>query len=182
MHLSLFTSFQNKLIKLSSIFYLSLCIGLSSSLPAYAEKTFMAQVVYVYDGDTLKVRIHQPCTGDIPCQATARIRLAEIDTPERDQPYGREAQEALKELLQWQDVKIVWSKKDSYNRFVAQVYLHEVSINHELIRAGHAWVYPYFAFDPKLYQLEHAARLTEEGLWRAPFQKLIPPWIWRRSH
>tara|TARA_B100001094_G_C18167010_1_gene792749 strand:- start:337 stop:828 length:492 start_codon:yes stop_codon:yes gene_type:complete len=159
-----------------------LSLGLSAPWPAYAEKKFTAQVTHVYDGDTIKVKIYHPCTDTRPCQTTARIRLAEIDTPEHDQPYGHEAQKALEELVQWQDVNIVWTKKDSYNRFIAQVYLDQDLINHEMIREGHAWVYPYFTSDPQIYQLEHTARLAQKGVWQRPVEQLIPPWIWRRSH
>ena len=47
-------------------------------------------VTRVSDGDSIEVQL---------ASGRARVRLANIDTPEHDQPYGREASAALKALL-----------------------------------------------------------------------------------
>jgi endonuclease YncB( thermonuclease family) len=55
-------------------------------LAASPASAFPAHVVSCHDGDTCRVE-----TG----QGVIKIRLAEIDAPEIDQPYGTAARDAL---------------------------------------------------------------------------------------
>ena len=57
---------------------------------SFAE-SFMAKVVGVSDGDTVNVLTDKPCNSGKNCKSGKiqyRVRLAEIDTPEKKQPYG----------------------------------------------------------------------------------------------
>ena len=64
----------------------------------------------VIDGDSLELAI----SG-----SQLKIRLAEIDAPERDQPYGSEATAALEKLVQGRGVRIEVVAIDRYGRTVA---------------------------------------------------------------
>lgn len=66
---------------------LTLCFTswLLATAPARAE-TIYGKVVSVADGDTLGVLVDNQ---------QYKIRLTEIDTPERSQPFGKRARQAL---------------------------------------------------------------------------------------
>lgn len=125
-------------------------------------------VVKVVDGDTITI-----LTAEM---RQAKIRLAEIDTPERGQPFGKWAKEQLAGMVAGEDVAILLEDVDRYNRIVGRVYSGDVDVNAELVRLGAAWVYDKYATDPALYTLQEEAQKAKRGLWSEPIQ--IPPWTW----
>jgi micrococcal nuclease len=137
-----------------------------------AETTLEVKVVAIADGDTLTLLVEQ---------VQHKIRLADIDTPERKQPWYQKAKDALSELVFSKDVSVRVTKKDRYGRWIGRVFVNEIDVNAELVRNGHAWVYKKYAKDPMLYQLEDEARASQKGLWSLPESERIPPWEWRRS-
>ena len=105
--------------------------------------SFTGQVVRIADGDTLTL-----LTDD---HTQYRIRLAEIDTPEKCQPWGKRAKQALAGKVFHKQVRIATSKKDRYGRWIGRVYLGDRDINAEMVREGHAWVYQRYVRDPHLF-------------------------------
>ncbi len=68
--------------------------------------------------------------------------------------------------------------RDRYGRTVGVVLLPDGrSLNHELVRAGLAWMYRRYTNDQSLSDLEEEARLARRGLWVDA--NPIPPWEWR---
>ncbi len=126
-------------------------------------------VISVADGDTLTLQV-----GD----RRYRIRLSEIDTPERDQPWGNEAKSALVSKVEAKRVRVTISDTDQYGRKVGKVWLNERDINRELVSEGHSWVYERYLVDKTLLNDQDVARSEERGLWSSP--EPIPPWQWRR--
>ncbi len=57
--------------------------------PAPAETVHEGKVVKIADGDTLTLLVDSK---------QLKIRLSDIDTPERKQPFGTRAKQALSEL------------------------------------------------------------------------------------
>lgn len=154
----------------------------SSSLWA---SSFDAKVIRVSDGDTITVRSEQTCFTGENCRygkLQYRIRLAEIDTPESDQPYGQQATDALSALVAGKTIKIEQTDKDRYGRIIANLYVNGVWVNQELVRDGHAWVYRQYSRSPELYKLESKAKSTQIGLWSLPESERIAPWVWRRMN
>jgi endonuclease YncB( thermonuclease family) len=145
-------------------------VCLSLSVAARADDPLIGRVDHVADGDTLTV------TAD---DGRHRIRLHEIDTPEHDQPWSREAREALSSKVGGKYVRVDVEALDDYGRTVGKVWLGERDINRELVREGHAWVYRKYLDDESLLADEAAARRARRGLWSlaAP----IAPWRWRHS-
>ena len=127
-------------------------------------------VIGITDGDTLTILS--------PIKKQVKIRLAEIDTPERGQPFGTWAKNQLSDMVFQKDIAIKLVDIDRYDRIVGRVYVGDLDVNAELVRVGAAWVYPKYATDPHLYELEEEARDAKRGLWGQPPQ--IPPWEWRR--
>ncbi len=130
------------------------------------------KVVSIADGDTLTLLV----AG----REQVKIRLAEIDTPEKGQPYGRKARKALAELAFQKDAHIVWSEKDRYGRVIGRVYIDDLDVNAEMVHLGHAWVYREYSEDEFLLALEKEARAARSGLWALSEAEKVPPWEWRK--
>ncbi len=130
------------------------------------------RVVRVADGDTISVLDSN--------NTQYKIRLHGIDTPERDQRYGKKAWDALSTMVAGRSVGVVVLGKDSYGRTDGTVYQGERNINLAMVAAGHAWWYRYYAPDEHpLQAAEEKARSEKLGLWAEP--NPIPPWDWRRQ-
>lgn len=129
---------------------------------------WLGRVVAVIDGDTIGV-LHDG--------REERIRLADIDAPEKGQPYGQASKQALSELVFNREVLIEPRSTDRYGRTVARVRLGEVNVEAEQVRLGLAWYYLRYGQDPPLIALEQSARAAQRGLWAEPSP--CPPWDWR---
>ncbi len=134
---------------------------------------FVAKVVSITDGDTLKVLDSE--------KQQIKIRLAEIDTPERKQPWGNRAKQALSELTFQKMVTVQPETKDRYGRTVAQILVGGMNVNREMVRTGNAWVYRKYMRDKSLLDLEAKAQKAKRGLWSLPESQRLPPWEWRRK-
>ncbi len=108
------------------------------------------------------------------------FRLAEIDAPELDQPYGRTAKQELVTLTTGQQLVLVPVDTDRYGRTVAQVWNGKIHVNAELVKRGAAWFYSEFAYSAALYDVEQEARTAKRGLWALPLKDRIEPWVWRK--
>lgn len=127
------------------------------------------RVTGVADGDTFYVLIDGKST---------RVRLAEVDAPEKNQPFGRKAEQSLRELVGKRDVQLFWQDIDKYGRPVVRVVVDGVNVNAEQIKRGQAWVYRQYSKDTALIRLEDEAKAAKRGLWAD--SQPVPPWAWRR--
>jgi endonuclease YncB( thermonuclease family) len=105
------------------------------------------------------------------------VRLAEIDAPERRQPFGTRSRQHLTELCQGKPASIKRTATDRCWRTVARVQCDGIDANAEQVRAGMAWVFDRYATDAALYAIEADARRAVRGLWADP--RPITPWVWR---
>jgi len=110
-----------------------------------------------------------------------KIRLAEIDTPERGQPYGSKAKQVLSELTYGKVITAEVEIIDRYGRYVARLYEDEFDINAELVKRGAAWVYRDYSYDDSFYEYENTAKEKQLGIWGLPESQRVPPWEWRRG-
>jgi endonuclease YncB( thermonuclease family) len=151
---------------------LALLLLLPLAVAAQDNPVLVGTVTKVTDGDTIKVQLS---SGPIT------VRLDSVDTPEKDQPWGRESTAALAKLVANKKVDVV--TQDRYERLVAQVSVGGVNVNEQLVRDGHAWAFRrYMKKDtgPKFCTLEAAARAARRGLWSLPDEDWIYPSDWRR--
>lgn len=142
--------------------------GARASPPAHSASI---QVTGVSDGDTFY--------GLLDGQSV-RVRLADVDTPEKRQDYGRKAEQALRALLARGEVVVHWRKLDRYGRIVGRVTAGGLDVQGNLVREGWAWVYVAYSRDPGLQAMEREARLARRGLWAGNHP--VPPWAWRKQH
>lgn len=133
-----------------------------------------ATVVAIADGDTVTVL-------DAERQARTRVRLTDIDTPERGQPWGTKARQALADKVFRRQVRVASEGEDRYGRVLGRLYVGDRDINREMVREGHAWVYRQYSSDIWLLEDERAARRQGAGLWSLPDAERVPPWEWRRG-
>jgi micrococcal nuclease len=122
----------------------------------------------VADGDTVTVIT--------PNQTKLRIRLWGIDAPETPkgtkfsgQPYGKDAEGYLKQLVEAKRVRVEIYGVDRYQRLLATIFVDGKDINLAMIEVGLAEVYqgpesgnPYKA---QYQAVEEAARAARKGMW-----------------
>jgi endonuclease YncB( thermonuclease family) len=117
---------------LASMFLRILCLLLLVIPISVEAETLTGRVVGVTDGDTIMVLVEE---------RTIKVRLAEIDTPERGQPWASRAKQALSDEVFQENVEVRVVTTDRYGRTVGHVWIGDRHINREMIRQGHAWVY-----------------------------------------
>ena len=138
---------------------------------AIAGDTITGRVVGVTDGDTITVRTQTD---------TIKVRLSGIDTPERGQPFGTKAKQALSGQVFGKDVTVNSSGEDRYGRTLGEIIVGGESVNVWLVRGGWAWWYERYAPDDKqLRDAQQAAQQAKLGLWADA--NPVPPWEWRRG-
>jgi endonuclease YncB( thermonuclease family) len=129
-----------------------------------------------------------------------RVRLAGIDAPEKNQPYGKESTKNLRWLVYNQRVNIEYSKYDRYGRIVGKMEVNpkgdkfclqidcirKLDVGLEQIKLGMAWHYKRYEkeqsiVDRSLFSnAERVVKKSKIGLWKD--KNPIPPWKWRRDN
>lgn len=138
--------------------------------PAEAAE-FSGKVIAVLDGDTLLVQ-----RGGKP----VKVRLAEMDAPEKAQPYGAASQKSLAELVMGQQIRVAVRAVDNYGRLIATVRVNGTNANHEQVRRGMAWEYSRFHSNRELMALQREAQQARRGLWAG--ENAVEPSQWRKQH
>lgn len=104
------------------------------------------RVIRVLDGDTIEV---------MDSRKAVRIRLVNIDAPEKKQDYGRWSTDMMKSLVAGKTVTVTYFQRDRYGRILGQVYAPDgMNVNQFMVRAGGAWVYEQYNTDPVLPVLQ----------------------------
>jgi len=142
----------------------------SAAIPA---QEISGRVVGIADGDSFTL-----LTAD---NRQVKIRLAEIDAPERRQPYGSRAREQLSRLIFQEKVIIDVQTVDRYGRTVGRPYKGDLDVCAEMVRTGAAWLDRQYLRDDGLLAIERDARKARRGVWGLSESDNQPPWEWRRS-
>jgi micrococcal nuclease len=156
---------------MSRLWPLVVLLAILTPAPAAAVSEYQGEVVRVLDGDTLEV-LHN--------NQAERIRLNDIDCPEKGQAYGNNAKHAAADLAFGKEVTLQTHGHDRYGRTIVDVILPDgINLNHELVKQGWCWWYRKYApGDRVLEGLEAEAREGRKGLWADP--QPVPPWEWRK--
>ena len=150
---------------------LALLVPLLALGHAASAETIEGKVVAVSDGDSLTI------VGKDAKRR--RVRLAEIDAPERKQPFGAESRKSLAAICLQKTAAVETLRTDDYERLVAKVSCAGVDANVEQVRRGMAWVRAGSILpNSPLPEMEANARLRKIGLWAG--EKPEPPWEWRK--
>jgi endonuclease YncB( thermonuclease family) len=138
----------------------------------YLKETIKGKVVSITDGDTFKL-LKKDST-------LIRVRLANIDCPERKQPFSKRAKQFISVAIFNKEIRLEVIKKDRYGRFIANVFYDNAkSLSEELVRSGFAWHFVKYSTDSTLQVVEDEARKNKVGLWQD--ENSIVPWEWRSN-
>lgn len=148
------------------------CLWLLTSCQSIANHEY--RLTRVQDGDSVILC----CNND---QKTLIVRLKDIDAPEKKQPFAKESKNYLNSLLKNKSLKIIGKKKDKYGRLLADIIVDQESINAQMIKTGHAWLWRY-SDNLKLQWLQKQAQKNKKGLWALPESQRIEPWEWRKNN
>jgi endonuclease YncB( thermonuclease family) len=140
------------------------------ALTASAE-TVTGKVVGVTDGDTITVLTEK--------NRQVTIRLADIDAPEKNQPFGRVSRQALSDAVFFKAVTVNVIKIDKYGRSVGYVLVDGEDVNRKQLQGGHAWVYREYLSRKSYLGDEDAAKRGRIGLWKDNNPQ--PPWEYRHG-
>lgn len=134
-------------------------------------ESFEAKVLAVMDGDTVFVQ-----SGPFK----AKIRLVNIDAPEKDQPYGKQSQESLQSLVGGKVIHVESKAVDKFGRTIAVISIGGINVNEEQVRRGMAWANSRSHESRTYARLQSEAQLDKRGLW----QQANPqsPAQWRKLH
>ncbi len=145
-----------------------LIILFSGSL--YAAE-IQGKVIRVLDGDTIEI-----LQGKKP----VRIRLTNIDAPEKKQAFGRWSTNQLKGLVAAQPVTVTYTQTDRYGRIIGRVFTTNGNdASRYMVQSGAAWVYERYNTDKALPALQREAQKQRRGLWADV--NPVPPWEWRHK-
>lgn len=141
-------------------------------------------VAKVLDADTLLVEAKG---------GAVQIRLDAVDAPEtphpehgkEGQPYGEEAADFVRRLVEGRVVTVNIKEADKYGRFIGWVTLPDGrALQREMLRNGWAWWNFFFDKNEELNKLENEAILAGRGLWagkvRGGAHWPEAPWVFRR--
>jgi len=134
--------------------------------------TFTGKVTAIKDGDTFEVLFDgQP----------EKVRLADIDCPEKSQAFGKNAKQYASDLCFGKEVTVISTgKRDRYKRVVGTIITADsINVNREMIKAGYAWHYKQYSKSKELSQVEDEAREAHAGLWGDAHAQA--PWEWRKE-
>jgi len=129
------------------------------------------KIAKYYDGDTVRITD----TGK-----DYKLRITNIDAPERNQPYGKKSRRALMQFCKDADIQVIITGTDKYERQLGKLYCNQEDISLLMVKNGHAWFYKQYSNDATLAYAEKTAKLKKLGLWENKRQ--TPPWVWRRNH
>jgi micrococcal nuclease len=141
-----------------------------------------ATVTYVYDGDTIKVKVLESGTSksnsNVGVGDEFDVRFLLIDTPESvgekaGMPFGKEASEFTKSKLTNQVVYLEYdkgTKVDPYGRHLCYVYLQDhTRIQDLLIKEGLGMIRyinpPNTKYLNEFRKLEQSSRDKKKGIW-----------------
>ena len=157
--------------------------NLTSFFPKEIKETGNFEVLKVYDGDSIKVKGYN---------LIFIVRLVGIDTPETGgsshtgQPFSAEAKEFLEKKIEGQKVVLKSYGMGGYNRQLAEVFINNININLEILKAGLAEVYkgkPAKGINKNLYyNAQSYAKKRHRGVWSLSSKEYKSPKQWRKEH
>ena len=154
-------------------FLLVILIILAVSPSDSAATILDGTVVKNTDGDTVTVLDS--------AKQQHRVRIAGIDAPEKNQPFGNASRKRMSELVARKDVCVDFNKHDRYGRIVGKVWVKPpdcptcgktLDVGLAQITAGMAWWFKRYANEQSAedrgrYEFaEQEAKAKKAGLWQ----------------
>ncbi|MCF8721906.1 thermonuclease family protein [Nitrospina gracilis] len=154
--------------------YLKLVAGVALLTAALGspEKVLVGHAVEILSGDTFALEAENKLY---------KVRLEEVDAPERGQPFGKQSRDYLEELILHRAIRVDVSFVDKYGQQVGRAVLAGGRVvNDEVVAQGYGWHYRATPNpDARLARLEQYAFAHSLGLWMQV--EPVPPWEHRRE-
>jgi len=159
---------------------------LSVSSSHSAASVLEGTVVKIADGDTITV-----LDSD---KMQHRVRIAGIDAPEKNQPFGNASRKRLGELVAREEVRVEFNKHDRWGRIVGKVLVtppdcltcsKTMDVGLAQVTTGMAWWYRKYANEQspedrgRYEYAEQEAKAERVGLWQDKNPQ--PPWEFRKA-
>lgn len=139
--------------------------------PLFTFSQTGGKVIKVADGDTITILLKG--------NQQKKLRLAEVDCPEKGQAFGKNAKQFTSNQVFGKTIRFVETDKDRYGRSVAKIYYDNGKyLSKELIKAGMGWWYFPFSKDVSLGKLQENAQRSKVGLWQDTHA--VAPWEYRK--
>ena len=137
---------------------ITLLFILFSVTTLFSQITLTAKVIGIKDGDTVVV------LDSLNHQTT--LRLAEVDCPEKNQPFGTKAKQFTSDQIYRKEIKYVVTDIDRYGRSIAMIYYDDNKyLSAEIIKTGMGWHYKRYSTSKELALIEDNAKKNKKGLW-----------------
>ncbi len=154
---------------------LSLCLYLLLvcvfSLQAKDQKRVVGKAVRILDGDTFELLT--------TTKQLIKIRLLDIDAPEKGQDYGQVSKKRLGELIFQKNVEVRYSQTDRNGRILGTIYVDNLQINLQMVKDGLAWHFLKYSHKKEFAEAEKKARSLRIGLWQG--SSPVEPWVFRQN-
>ncbi|MCT7528788.1 thermonuclease family protein [Aliarcobacter cryaerophilus] len=131
----------------------------------------VGKVVKVSDGDTITILASD--------KIQYKIRLNDIDAPEKKQAFGNKSKDNLAKYIAGKTVTVKYNKTDKYKRILGTIYYNNTDINLQQVKDGYAWVYKKYSNNQTYYKAEKLARDKKTGLWVD--KNPLEPWEFRKK-
>jgi micrococcal nuclease len=141
--------------------------------PYTQAASLYGKVVGISDGYTITILTKN--------KQSIKVRLVEIDAPEKDQPWGQKSKQALSDLIYSLNVTVDSAGNDRYGRTLGTVFLSNININKHMVENGNAWAYTQYVRDSSYFELQKNAKSKQLGLWSLSQDQIVAPWEWRKN-
>ena len=132
------------------IIALATALILNCNLPVFA-----AEITYFYDGDTVKINDNGQ---------EFKLRINDIDAPEKNQAYGKKSRRALMQLCEHGEFQAQITGQDKYGRKLGKLVCHDQDASLYMVQNGYAWFYAHYSNDSNLAFSQQEARNRGLGL------------------
>lgn len=130
------------------------------------------KIIAIKDGDTVVALLSD--------KTQETLRLADVDCPEKKQPFGKNAKEFTSSQVFGKKVTFYRVGKDRYRRTIAKIfYGKEKYLSSEIIKAGYGWWYYKVSKNTGLQKYQDEAKAQKLGLWAD--KNAMSPWDFRES-
>lgn len=123
------------------------------------EERKEAVVVRVIDGDTIEINI----SGDLE-----KIRLLDVNTPEKGEFYHEQALNYLNRTLLGKVIFLEAKERDKYERLLGYVFYNYELINEQILKSGYGHYFSYqdTKYTNELKDAEEYAQKNFLGIWQ----------------
>ncbi|MGB7303902.1 MAG: thermonuclease family protein [Burkholderiaceae bacterium] len=181
---------RTRLLIIAVLISCAACVGRDVADNAPVDSTAGGSPGATRAGSEFEIQVQRLADGDSFTAVDRngrqlKVRLAAIDSPERQQAGGREATDFLEQLSRGRWLRLQVRKVDRYGRLVGKILINGEDAGLAMVEAGLAWHFKrYEGEQPRAERLafraaQERARNAGKGIWHHPNPR--PPWEWRRE-